>query len=99
MFMHGPQMHFSCEFVAIAFTYEIRISSPGTARITGGASRPLNEKAAFPVSGSLIAVRSMGERSTGGYERSGCEAPLPGTATACAVDRMLPHIARHITHA
>src|ERR1700733_6259995 len=99
MFMHGPSMHFSCESVAIAFTYEIRISSPGSARITGGSSRPLNEKAAFPVCGSLIAVSSMGERASGGFLRSGCDATLPGAATACAVNRMLSHIAKHITQA
>ena len=75
------------------------MSSPGFTRMTGGSSRPLNENAAFPVFGALIADRTIGERASGGFERSGdvevwCEA-----VKACAAICILPSMAMHITHA
>src|SRR6266851_6604836 len=68
MFIQGPSTHRSCEFVDISFMYVRRISSPGAARITGGSSCPSKEKAALPVSGSLIACRRKGERTSGGSD-------------------------------
>src|ERR1700761_924823 len=41
------------------------MSSPGLTRMTGGSSRPSKRKAAFPVCGSLIAVKFTGERTSG----------------------------------
>jgi hypothetical protein len=67
-------MHRSGEFADIALMYFRRISSPGKARITGGSSRPAKEKAPFPVRGSFTAVRTKGERTSGGFESSGGEA-------------------------
>jgi hypothetical protein len=68
MFMHGPSTQCSWECVDIAFVYVRCISSPGLARITGGSSRPLNENAALPVWGSLIAFKETGERASGGSD-------------------------------
>src|ERR1700751_6008401 len=96
MFMHGTPMHSSRECVDMAFTYVRRMSSPGAVRITGGSSRPLNEKAAFPVWGSLTAVRTKGEWASGGFERSGWEARWPGSVAACAANRMLPQVAKRL---
>src|ERR1700730_14110391 len=80
MFIHGPSTHFSCECVDIPLMYVRRISSPGLARITGGSSCPAKENAAFPVSGSLIAVNTKGERVSGGSGKSGGWLTLiPGT--------------------
>jgi hypothetical protein len=95
MFLHGPSMHISRESVDIAFTYVSRISSPGFARITGGSSRPLYERAAFPVWGSLTAVRTMGERASGGSETTGNEAICAGEAS-CAANCILPSMVQHI---
>ena len=98
MFMHGPSIHCSRESVDIAFTYVSRISSPGLARITGGSSRPLYEKAAFPVWGSLTAVRTIGERASGGFETICDEATRLGDAR-CAADCVPPSIVQHIKQA
>src|ERR1700678_798942 len=68
MFVQGPSTQCSLECVDIALVYVTRISSPGVARITGGSSRPLNENAALPVSGSLIAFKETGERVSGGSD-------------------------------
>jgi hypothetical protein len=80
MFVHGPSMQCSGEWVDIAFVYVRRIFSPGAARITGGSSRPSNENAALPVWGSLIAFRDTGERVSGGSDTmTGLEAVVvPG---------------------
>ena len=98
MFMHGPSMHCSWECVDIAFVYVKRISSPGLARITGGSSRPLNENAALPVSGSLIAFKDTGERVSGGSDtRTGLETiALNGPPASSCTPQNKP---RQVTHA
>jgi hypothetical protein len=64
--------------------------------MTGGSSRPLNEKAALPVWGSLIAVSTMGERASGGLERSSPDAPGPCALTNGAVSGIPLIMARQI---
>jgi hypothetical protein len=77
----------------------MRTSSPGAARITGGSSRPLNENAALPVLGSLIAFNNTGERVCGGSD------PMACLETGIAVDRPLgssntpQNKPKHVTHA
>src|ERR1700733_11874845 len=84
MFMHGPSTQCSWECVDIAFVYVRGISSPGFARITGGSSRPLNENAALPVSGSLIAFKDTGERVSGGSDTSTGLGTVVGLSGPCA---------------
>src|ERR1700761_6079165 len=98
MFMHGPSMQCSWECVDIALVYVRRISSPGLARITGGSSRPLNENAALPVSGSLIAFKDTGERVSGGSDtRCGLETvvALSGPCASRCTAQNKPKQVRH----
>jgi hypothetical protein len=67
--------------------------------MTGGSSRRLNKNAALPVFGSLIAVRSIGERASGGFERKGGVEVWPEAVKPCAAILKLPSMEMHITHA
>ena len=99
MFMHGPSMHCSWECVDIALVYVRRISSPGLARITGGSSRPLNENAALPVLGSLIAFkddRRAGFWRIGHQDRLRAMIALGGPPASNCTPQTKP---RHVRHA
>src|SRR5260370_27462153 len=84
--MQGPSTHFSCECVDIPLIDVRRIASQGLERMTGGFSCPAKENAPFPVSGSLIARNTKGERVSGGSDRSdGWLTLLPGSGLcACS---------------
>src|ERR1700722_17138207 len=97
MFMHGPPTHCSCECVDIWFVYVRRMSSPGLTRMTGGSSRPSKRKAAFPVCGSLIAVKFTGERASGALGSRLDGETLLGFAGLCANRYTLQSKPKHVT--
>jgi len=59
----------------------------------------LSKKAALPVFGLLIAVRSNGERASGGFERGGGVGGWPEAVKPSAAIRTLPSMVVQVTHA